>query len=177
MNSTKAASRYAKALLELAVEQNCLESVSADMAYLRRMCLEEKDFLILLHSPVINSAKKISIFNSLFGEFERLSMLFVELIAKNRRESMLPEISSSFEAQLKAHYGIIPVTLISAKPLSNVTKEAIMKKVTASINGKPEVSEIIDESLIGGFLVRMGNKQIDASISSQLMNLKQRLTR
>ncbi len=177
MNSTKAASRYAKALLELAIEQGNLEKVSADMAYMHKVCSEEKEFVILLNSPIIKSDKKISIFNSLFGDFDRLSSMFIDLIAKNRREYMLGDIAASFDAQLKAHKGIVPVTLISAKPLNAKTKDMIMEKISASVKGKLEVNEEIDESLIGGFIVRMDDKQIDASIATQFKNLKQRLTR
>ena len=177
MNSTKAASRYAKALLELAIEQGNLEKVAADMAYMHKVCSEEKEFVILLNSPIIKSDKKISIFNSLFGDFDRLSSMFIDLIAKNRREYMLGDIAASFDAQLKAHKGIVPVTLISAKPLNAKTKDMIMEKISASVKGKLEVNEEIDESLIGGFIVRMDDKQIDASIATQFKNLKQRLTR
>ena len=177
MNSTKAASRYAKALLELAIEQGNLEKVAADMAYMHKVCSEEKEFVILLNSPIIKSDKKISIFNSLFGDFDRLSTMFIDLIAKNRREYMLGDIAASFDAQLKAHKGIVPVTLISAKALNAKTKDMIMEKISASVKGKLEVNEEIDESLIGGFIVRMDDKQIDASIATQFKNLKQRLTR
>lgn len=177
MNSTKAASRYAKALLELAIEQGNLEKVAADMAYMHKVCSEEKEFVILLNSPIIKSDKKISIFNSLFGDFDRLSSMFIDLIAKNRREYMLEDIAASFDAQLKAHKGIVPVTLISAKALNAKTKDMIMEKISASVKGKLEVNEEIDESLIGGFIVRMDDKQIDASIATQFKNLKQRLTR
>ena len=177
MNSTKAASRYAKALLELAIEQGNLEKVAADMAYMHKVWSEEKEFVILLNSPIIKSDKKISIFNSLFGDFDRLSSMFIDLIAKNRREYMLGDIAASFDAQLKAHKGIVPVTLISAKPLNAKTKDMIMEKISASVKGKLEVNEEIDESLIGGFIVRMDDKQIDASIATQFKNLKQRLTR
>lgn len=177
MKSTKSASRYAKALLELAIEQNSLEQVASDMKYLLEVNNETKDFQIVLSSPIINSDKKIEIFKELFSQFEKLTTLFIELITKNRREYMLAQIADSFDTQLKEYKGIVPMTLISAVPLDQATKEMIFSKVDDSVKGVLEINEIIDESLIGGFIVRMDDKQIDASIASQLNNLKQCLTR
>lgn len=177
MKGTKAASRYAKALLELAIEQNKLDKIAADMAYLAKVNHDEKDFAVLLNSPVVKADKKIAIFNELFGQFDELTTKFIDLIAKNRRESLLAEIAHSFEAQVKEYKGIVPVTLISATALDNATKDAIIAKVKGSVNGQPEITEVIDDELIGGFIVRMGDRQIDASIASQFNNLKQRLTR
>ncbi len=177
MKGTKAASRYAKALLELAIEQNKLDRIASDMAYLAKINRDEKDFAILLNSPVVKADKKIAIFNEIFSHFDELTTKFIDLIAKNRRESLLAEIALSFEAQVKEYKGIVPVTLISATALNNATKDAILSKVKGSIKGQPEITEVIDEELIGGFIVRMGDKQIDASIASQFNNLKQRLTR
>lgn len=177
MKSTKGASRYAKALLELAIEQNKVEQVAADLKYLESVNAETKEFQILLKSPVINSSKKIAIFDELFGQFEEMTASFVRLITNNRREYMLAEIASSFDAQLKAHKGIIPITLISAIKLDKTAKDMILSKIQKTVKGTLEVEEIIDESLIGGFIIRMDDKQIDSSIASQINNLKQRLTR
>ena len=177
MKSTKVAARYAKALLELAVEQNKVERIADDMRQLAHVNTDVTDFAILLNSPVINSNKKINIFKELFGSFDQLTMSFVELITKNRREYLLGEIAHAYEAQLKASKGITPVTLISAVPLNEQTKKEIISKVQASVKGTLEVTEKIDESLIGGFIIRMDDKQIDASVSSQLASLKQTLTR
>src|SRR4051812_39991370 len=113
MKGTKAASRYAKALLELAIEQNKIENVSADMQALSSASKETREFQLFLDSPVINPEKKNSIFKELFGQFDVLTSSFVELITKNGREAILPEIAEAFEAQMKAHMGIVPVTLIS----------------------------------------------------------------
>ena len=177
MKSTKVAARYAKALLELAVEQNKVERIADDMRQLSNVNTEVADFAILLNSPVINADKKMNIFKELFGSFDQLSMMFIELITKNRREYLLGEIAHSYEAQLKESKGIIPVTLISAVKLNEQTKKDIIGKVQASVKGTLEVTEEIDESLIGGFIIRMDDKQVDASVSSQLASLKQTLTR
>lgn len=177
MKNTAAASRYAKALLELAVEQNKVDSVAGDMNYFAQAVQGSHDLELLLASPIINSDKKISIFEKVFEQFEELTMAFMRLIIKNRREDILPVIAASFDSQVKDHKGISPVTIVSAKTLDPSTKDLILSKVSGLISGTPEVTEQIDESLIGGFVVKLGDRQLDASVVSQLNNLKQRLTR
>jgi F-type H+-transporting ATPase subunit delta len=177
MKSTKAASRYAKALLELAIEKNRIDQVTSDISTLLQANNEAKEFQLFLDSPVINAEKKNSIFKVLFPKFDEITTLFIELITKNGREAMIPQIADSFEAQLKAHKGIVPVTLISANALDSKTKETIIAKVQSTITGILEVTEQIDASLIGGFVVKIGDNRIDASVANQLENLKQRLTR
>ena len=177
MKGTKVAARYATALLELAIEQNKVEQIAADLKYLLEANDETRDFQLLLDSPIVKSDKKIAIFAELFGQFEDLTMSFVKLITNNGRERYLPGIAEAFDVQVKEYKGIVPVTLISAVPMEDSTRSTILEKVEKSVKGQLEVTELIDESLIGGFIVRMGDKQIDASVASQFNDLKQRLTR
>ncbi|MCH2229720.1 MAG: ATP synthase F1 subunit delta [Crocinitomicaceae bacterium] len=177
MKSTKVASRYAKSLLEIAIEQKKIDSILGDMNFLLNTNNETRDFENLIASPIVNADKKIEIFEKVFEQFEDLSMSFVKLITKNGREAHLPAIAQSFSDQVKEFKGIVPVTIVSAAPLNGETKEKIVAKVEGSVKGQLEIEEKIDESLIGGFVVRMGDMQIDASISSQFNNLKQRLAR
>lgn len=177
MNSSKVAIRYAQALLELAVENNTLDSVSRDMQYLAQVNADNRDFQLLLSSPVIKADKKIAVLNEIFGSFEKISTSFMELIAKNGRESILPEIAIAFNELVKAHKGIVPVTLTSAAKLDEGVKKQIVSKIAAAVKGTIEITEVIDPALIGGFIVKMGDTQIDASVASKLSQLKQRLTR
>lgn len=177
MKSTKVASRYAKSLLEIALEQKNVDSVLGDMKFLLQTNNETRDFELLIASPIINAAKKIEIFEKIFDQFEAVSMNFVKLIIKNGREEFLPEIARSFEAQVKEYKGIVPITIITASTLDTATRAKIVAKVQETVKGELEIEEKIDTSLIGGFVVRMGDMQIDASIANQFNNLKQRLTR
>ncbi|MCR9172471.1 MAG: ATP synthase F1 subunit delta [bacterium] len=177
MKSTKVAARYAKALLELAIERKSVDSVLGDMQFLLQVNNEARDFELLIASPIIKADKKMEIFKLVFEQFEELTMSFVELITKNGREAYLPTIAEAFEAQVKEHKGIVPMTLVSAAPLDAKTKDAIVAKVQSGVKGTLEITEVIDEELIGGFVVKMGDVQIDASVLSQFNNLKQRLTR
>lgn len=177
MKISKSASRYAQALLDLAIEQNKLDAVAADMKYMATVCAENPELELMLQSPVVKADKKLSVLNAVFDQFDQLTNLFVDLIVKNGREAYLSQIASSFDVLLKAHQGIVPVTLISAQKLDDKVKKEIVSKVQASITGTVELTEKIDADLIGGFIVRMGDNQIDASVASQINKLKQRLTR
>ena len=177
MKSTKVATRYAKSLLELAIEQDKIDSILGDMNFLLTTNNETREFERLIASPIVNTDKKIEIFEKVFEQFEDISMSFVKLITENRRESHLPAIAQSFSDQVKEFKGIVPMTITSAVPLDSSTREKIVAKIQASVKGQLEIEEKIDESLIGGFVVRMGDMQIDASVSNQFNNLKQRLAR
>lgn len=172
MKSTKAATRYAKALLDLAVENNKTEQVSANMLALISANEGNEEFNGFLNSPIISSEKKNEIFKVLFPNFESQTVSFMELIAKNGRENILPAIAASYQEQLKAHKGIVSVILTSAVPLDAATKATILQKIQVAVKGEIELEEQIDPSLIGGFVIKIGDNRIDASVVNQLKNIK-----
>ena len=177
MKISKSAARYAQALLDLAIEQNKVDVIAADMKYMATVCAENRDLEVMLESPIVKADKKLSVLNAVFDQFDKVTNMFVELIVKNGREAYLYQIASSFDTILKEYQGIVPVTLISAHKLDDKVKKEIVAKVQASTTGTVELTEKIDADLIGGFIVRMGDNQIDASVASQISKLKQRLTR
>lgn len=173
MSVTRVAYRYAQALLDLATEQNVVDKVSEDMAHLSGVCKESKDFENLLNSPIIDSKKKMDIFEALFGsKMDKMSLGFMNLIVKNSREDLLADIAEGFVSLYKKSKNIMEVTVTSATKLDAATKDKIVEKIKANFEGTIELTEKVDPALIGGFIVRMDDKQIDASISSQLANLK-----
>jgi F-type H+-transporting ATPase subunit delta len=175
MKSTKSAIRYAKALLELSIENDNLEDVSTDMKRVVESSDETPDFKVFLNSPVIKTDKKLAIMKVLFVGFEQLTFSFIELITKNKREYLLVEIAESFLFLLKKHQNIVPVSIKSARKLEDSTLDQILNKLKSKVDGDIEVTEEIDKSLIGGFIVRMDDKQIDASVLNQLKRMKQEL--
>lgn len=177
MRGSKVATRYAQALIELAVEKNTLEAVAGDMKFLGQVCADNRDFELMLASPIVRADKKIAVLKAVFDHFEEMTMLFLELIAKNGREAILPDVADAFETQLKAYKGIVPITIVSAKKLDAGVKTSILNKVQAYVTGTLEVTEEVDEALIGGFIVKMNDQMIDASVASQFTDLKQRLTK
>lgn len=175
MKPTKSAIRYAKALLELSIENSNLKEVSYDMKRIVESSNETKDFRVFLNSPVIKSDKKIEILKVLFVGFEKLTSSFIDLITKNKREYLLVEIADAYLYLLKKHQQIVPVSIKSARKLEKETLDQILNKMKSHVEGDFEVTEEVDESLIGGFIVRMDDKQIDASVLTQLNRMKQEL--
>ena len=177
MKGFKVAGRYAQSLLELAEERNSTDAVLKDMEYLISATNESRDFHVFLNSPIINSTKKNSILDKVFENFQELSMSFIHLITKNRREMLLPLIAEEYSAKVNEMRGIVPVSITSATALDAKVKADILDKLEKGIDGTIELNEQVDADLIGGFVVRMGDTRIDASVSNQLKELKQRLTR
>lgn len=177
MQGLKVASRYAQSLIELADEKQATDAVLKDMEYLLATTNNNRDFHVFLNSPLINADKKNSVFDKLFGDFQDISKKFIHLLTKNKREMVLPLIAEEFITKLNTIRGIVPLTITSAVKLDETVKASILERLNKHIEGSIELTEKVDESLIGGFVVRMGDTRIDASIAHQLNEMKQRLIR
>lgn len=177
MTSTKSAVRYAKALLELSLEQGVLSEVARDFAAFSKITSESSELRSFLDSPVIRADKKNEILQTIFPEFTNLTTQFMALVVKNGRESLLPEMAKQFDRLLKKHQGIVTGTLTSSVALDDATKKQILEKVSGKFEGKLELSYHVDSSLIGGFVVRVEDQQLDLSVLSQLNALKQELVK
>ena len=166
-------SRYAKSLMGLAFERGQLEEVYADMCLMHQVCTSNDDFVNMLESPLIKTDKKQSIIREIFGgKIHDLTMSFMMLMADKKREGYLDDIANSFVDLYKQHKGIISVVITSATVLTSDTKEKMLSIIQKSVTGKVELTEKIDPSLIGGFKIKVGDKQIDASVLRRLNDLK-----
>lgn len=177
MKGIKIATRYAQSLLELSATKGNEDVVMRDMEFLIKTIDENRDFEVFLSNPIINSDKKKAILEQVFEPFDAVSLDFLKLVTDKGRESLFGLIAQEYIAKLKASRGIVPVTLTTASKLDETVKQEILAKLQQQVQGQFEVTEIIDPSLIGGFIFRMGDTQIDASVSRQFKHLKQRLTK
>jgi F-type H+-transporting ATPase subunit delta len=173
MPTPRLASRYAKSLLDLAIERGQLEETYADMQVMQRICNGNRDFVNLLRSPILKSDSKRRIIEAVTkGKISDLTIAFNGLLVSKGRESLLPEIITSFVSQYKEHKQIYTVKLITAVPVSEAVKTAIVNQVKkAGGFQNVELDEKVDESLIGGFVLQVGDKLVDASISYDLRNI------
>ena len=168
--------RYAKSLMELAIESKQLEAVRADMKTIEQVCKENREFILILNSPVIKTDKKLAVLSSLFkGKISELSLSFLNLITNKHRESLVSEIALAFDEQYKINKNIFTAVVTTAKGLDAATKQKVMDLVKSQMNGEVELTEKIDPSTIGGFILKIGDKQVDKTVARQLNNLKKEL--
>lgn len=174
MKETKIANRYAKALFELAVETNKLEEVKADAELVYEVCNENKDFILMLRSPVIKPSKKVTILNGIFEKrTQDITTKFMSIITRNRREILIQDIAEQFIEIYKKYKNIISANLTTAAKIDSETKNKIIALLKKHTNAEIDLSEFIDEKLIGGFVLTFDDKQYDASLQRQIQNLKQ----
>ena len=170
MLNPRIATRYAKSLIGLAIETNQLEKAYEDMQWLKSVCKTNRDFVNLLRSPIINADTKKKIVEAIIsGRVTALTSGFISLLITKSRESSLPEIITAFVDQYKQHKEIHTIKLTSATPLSDEMKKAIVDQVrkTGGLQNI-ELHEEIDQDLIGGFVLQIGDKLVDASIAYDL---------
>ena len=167
------ASRYAKSLIDLAVETKQLEEVANDMRLIKQVCKENREFVILLESPVVKTDKKMAIFKSIFGgKISVTTQAFLDIVARKRREGYIDNIAYAFDEQYKLFKNITTAVVTTAVPLDAATKTKITELVSKNSSGKVELIEKIDKSLIGGFILTVNDKQVDASIKRKLNDLR-----
>lgn len=174
MKQSRATIRYARALLELSIEQNSLENSYHDMLLIESVCSESKDFALLLKSPIVKADHKLKIFSEIFeGKLSSSSMMFINIILTKKREALIRGISKSFIALYKQHNNIESASIKTAVPISRQLKEEVLSYIKSITNNSVELTEIVDAKIIGGAIIKMGDKQLDASVSTELAELRQ----
>ena len=174
MRDIKVASRYANSLLKIAIDENSLEELYSDMEAVRKVCDENRELVLLLKSPIIKRDKKQAILNDVFGaNLSKMSNLFISLIIKKKRAGLLGDIASAFNSAYKNYKQIRTAQITSAIALTQSQKDGIVAVLNDASKGDSlELVEVVDPSIIGGLIVRVGDKQIDESIKRKLKNLE-----
>jgi F-type H+-transporting ATPase subunit delta len=173
MLNPRVASRYAKSILDLAVERGQLEQVYHDMLYLQQLIKESREFLLLLRSPVVKNDLKSKAINAVTkGNISDLTQSFTQLLTAKNREMVLPEVITAFITLYKVEKNINTVKLTTATPVSDDVKKQIIEQVKKTSNLQNiELEEHIDPNIIGGFVLQAGDKLVDASIAYDLKNI------
>ncbi len=170
--NTRVSIRFAKALLDLAIEQKKKSAVFADITLILKAIEDSKELSNLLKSPVIKADKKQSITSEIFGsKISEMTAKFIEIVISKGRESLLADICKSYISLHKSSENITSALVTSAVKLDEQAKKKIAALLKVDV-AKLEIEEKIDPSVVGGFVVKVGDKQIDTTVKSKLLNIK-----
>ncbi len=173
MPNPRLATRYAKSLIDLAIEKGQLENIFADMQWLQAVCKVSREFVNVLKSPVIKPGKKEKIIEAVTnGHVGEITTGFVRLMIRKNRESFLPEVVTAFIKQYKVNKNIFTIKLTTASAISEELKSSIVKRIQSTTEMQNiELVTGVNEDIIGGFVLQAGDKLIDASIAYDLKNI------
>ncbi len=174
MSSYRIASRYAKSLIDIAMQQSKLEKVLEDVTLFVN-AIQHRELALLLKSPIVKSDKKENVFEAIFkSRIDPLTYSFLQIILRKGRESQLPEIMEEFINQYREIKGISIVNIVSAEALPESTIESIRKKLVDSklTHANVQFNTSVDKELIGGFVISFEDKLYDASVKHQLDELR-----
>ena len=172
--SSKAGARYAKSLIDLSTEQNALEEIKNDMVFFEQVVDDNSELEAILKNPIVPLDKKAGILNDLFGtKVHQITNSFLKLVVNKGRAAILFDTAKQFIAQYNTIKGIVTAEVTLAIALTDASKAEVVALVKKEIGANEViVKEKVDEKLIGGFILKVGDKQFDASIASGLNKLK-----
>ncbi len=167
------AKRYAHALFDLSLENKIEEKVAADMRLVGSVLAENRELRRIMANPVLLGSKKIKILNKIFErKLTELSLRFFNLIIRKGREIYLESICQAFEDIYKDYKNVVGAELITAIKSDDKIRKLVVSKLKAITDKNIELKEIVNEDIIGGFVVRLEDYQYDASVVTQLRRLR-----
>lgn len=168
--------RYAKAFFSTAKEKKLLDTLKADIHSVLEVCRSVPDFVLLLESPVVKTSKKAALIKQIFeGKVNPLTLNFLLLIVENKREVFIPGICRNFLDLSKKDQNIRSAVLTTASEVNAATLQKIQELLEKELNATIELSTQVNPEILGGLVLRLDDKQYDASVASQLRKIKQNL--
>jgi F-type H+-transporting ATPase subunit delta len=175
MNESQISVRYAKALYLSAEEQGNLDAVYRDMDLVSGTC-KVRDFQDMLMMPSLQVSKKCQMAMSIFEKhLSKLSLSLINLVVENKREAYLEGIARNFRDLYRKKQGIQSASLVTATPVEEGAMKAILDLIKKTYASRVELSASVDEEVIGGFVLTIGDMQYDASVASSLKQMKKQL--
>ena len=173
MSYTKITIRYAAAFFDLAEEKGVVENAYEDMLLLGNVCTSNRDFVLMLQNPMVHAEKKSKVITKIFGaSVNKLSLSFMSLMIRKRRERFLPSIAEAFTDLYKASKGIKTAFVTSAVELEKNEKEGVLEILQKLTDKKIDLVENINTDLLGGFIINLDDFQVDQSVSTKIKKLK-----
>ncbi len=177
MSELTVAYRYAKSLIDLAQEQNSLEAIKDDMTFFVQTLKSNSQLAAVLRNPIIAHNKKVNILDGLFAsKVNKATVSFFNIMVNKGRGGILYPTAQEFINLYNQKKNIVTAKVVSATPLSDANKQQIMAEIKASTGGEVILKESVDANLIGGFVLTIGDRQIDTSVARDLQKLKKEFT-
>ena len=173
MKDARAAIRYAKAILNLAKEVKSEIAVNDDMSFITATIAENKDLEVMLKSPIVKASDKINVLNVLFeGKVNNVTLGLFQLLKDNKRIAMLKSIAKKYTLVFDhlMHTQVAKVT--TAVALTAEVEQIVLDKIVSLTGKKANLENVVNPAILGGFILRVGDVQYDASISNHLNELK-----
>lgn len=169
---SRAAIRYAKALLSLAQDQNVAEAVNTDMDLITKTITDNQELELLLKNAIVKSDDKKAILSKVFSGLNPISASLFNLLVENKRIDILAEVALKYTSLYDHYIGKETATVITAVPMTSEMELKVLAKVKELTPKSVELHNVIDETILGGFILRIGDKQYNASIANKLNTLK-----
>jgi F-type H+-transporting ATPase subunit delta len=177
MATARVAARYAKALLSLAQERKEMDVVGRDLDLLSALFQDARDLVLLLQSPIIKSDKKQAVLDAVLQEhLGELVSSYLRILVNKGREGLVVDMVTEGQSQLRALRNIQSVSVTTAFPLTDSLRDQIMAQVAKVHKGDVDLTETVDPEILGGYMLKMGDQMIDASVKRHLRTLGRELT-
>jgi F-type H+-transporting ATPase subunit delta len=175
MGSRAAGRRYAKAIIELAQEENLEDKVLNDFTLIHSTIDESKDLKLMLSSPLIKVIKKQSVLLEVFKSVQPLVQKLIKTLATNNRIAILDEISEEYISLYNTQRHIQYASVVTAAEMTKDIEEKVQNKIKEITGYTANLTNQVDESILGGFVLRLKDLQFDASVSTSLNRFKRQL--
>jgi len=173
MSELTVAARYAKSLIDLAQEQNIVEVIKGDMELFLNTLKANSQLKAVLANPIVSHSKKVKILDLIFTDkVNKVSIAFFNLMVNKSRGEVLYTTAEEYINLYDIKNHITKATVVSAAALSDANKNKMIADIEAAIGGKIILTAKVDPSLIGGFVLTVGDRQVDTSIANDLSKLK-----
>ena len=173
---SRAAIRYAKAMYDIANEENSINEVYKDMNFINELNSDSLDFKNLLSNSQINFQDKKKLILSLIKQSNALTEKLIDLLIHNKRVKIIGDIASSFIQLYNKNNNIKEATIITASPINNDLESKILSMINIKDAKSVNLTNVVNPNIIGGFIIRFDGKEYNASVKQNLNNLKTELT-
>ena len=173
---SRAAIRYAKAVLSLASDKNVAEDVNNDMKLIATTIAENVELSQVLKSAIVKSDVKKAALTQIFPNIDSISSGLFNVLVSNKRLDILGDVASKYSVLFDELNGKEIAQVTTAIPMTNDLELKVLAKVKELTSKAVELENIVDESILGGFILRVGDKQYNASVSNKLNKLKREFT-